>query len=37
MNTLKTKLYEKIEAHRPRIKRLLDEHGEKVINVELKA
>ena len=32
MNTLKSKLYEKIEAHRPRIKRLLDEHGEKVIN-----
>ncbi len=32
MNTLKSKLYERIEAHRPRIKRLLDEHGEKVIN-----
>ena len=32
MNTLKTKLFEKIEEHRPRIKRLLDDHGEKVIN-----
>ncbi len=32
MNTLKSKLYEKIEAHRPRIKRLLEEHGETVIN-----
>ncbi|PIY32748.1 MAG: type I citrate synthase [Bacteroidetes bacterium CG_4_10_14_3_um_filter_42_6] len=32
MTGLKQKLYEKIEAHRPRIKRLLDEHGETVIN-----
>jgi citrate synthase len=32
MNTLKSKLYDKIEAHRPRIKRLLTEHGETVIN-----
>jgi citrate synthase len=32
MNKLKSKLYEKIEAHRPRIKRLLDEHGETIIN-----
>ncbi len=32
MNTLKSKLYNKIEAHRPRIKRLLTEHGETVIN-----
>ena len=32
MTTLKEKLYEKIEAHRPRIKRLLTEHGEKVIS-----
>lgn len=32
MNTLKNKLYDKIESHRPRIKRLLSEHGEKVIN-----
>ncbi len=32
MNTLKSKLFEKIEAHRPRIKRLLEEHGETVIN-----
>ncbi len=32
MTGLKQRLYEKIEAHRPRIKRLLDEHGETVIN-----
>jgi len=32
MTTLKEKLYEKIEAHRPRIKRLLEEHGDKVIS-----
>ena len=32
MTTLKEKLYEKIEAHRPRVKRLLTEHGEKVIS-----
>ncbi len=32
MTVLKQKLFEKIEAHRPRIKRLLDEHGETVIN-----
>lgn len=32
MNTLKQKLQEKIEAHRPRIKRLLTEYGEKVIS-----
>lgn len=32
MTVLKEKLYEKILAHRPRIKRLLDEHSETVIN-----
>ncbi len=32
MTALKEKLYEKIEAHRPRVKKLLKEHGEKVIN-----
>ena len=32
MKTLKEKLHEKIEEHRPRIKRLLKEHGETVIN-----
>lgn len=32
MTGLKQKLYEKIEAHRPRIKKLLDEHGDTVIN-----
>lgn len=31
MNSLKQKLHEKIEAHRPRVKRLLTEHAEKVI------
>ncbi len=32
MTTLKEKLYEKIEAHRPRITRLLKEHGDDVID-----
>ena len=32
MSYLKNKLYEKIEGHRPRIARLLNEYGEKVIN-----
>lgn len=32
MKGLKEKLYEKIEEHRPRIKRLLKEHGETVVN-----
>ncbi|RLD34930.1 MAG: citrate (Si)-synthase, partial [Bacteroidetes bacterium] len=32
MKALKEKLEEKIEAHRPRVKKLLQEHGEKVIN-----
>lgn len=32
MTALKEKLYNRIEAHRPRVKRLLQEHGEQVIN-----
>ncbi|MBC8319603.1 MAG: citrate (Si)-synthase [Bacteroidetes bacterium] len=32
MSYLKNLLHEKIEAHRPRVKRLLTEHGEKIIN-----
>ncbi|MBT3173324.1 MAG: citrate (Si)-synthase [Lentimicrobiaceae bacterium] len=32
MNTLKSTLFDKIEAHRPRIKTLLDQYGDKVIN-----
>jgi len=32
MTTLKNRLHDKIEEHRPRIKRLLNEHGEKVIS-----
>lgn len=32
MKSLKETLFEKIEEHRPRIKRLLKEHGENVIN-----
>jgi len=32
MNSLKHKLHDKIEAHRPRVKKLLTEHGEKVIS-----
>ena len=32
MKGLKVKLFEKIEEHRPRIKRLLKEHGETVIS-----
>jgi len=32
MKGLKEKLYDKIEEHRPRIKRLLKEHGETVVN-----
>lgn len=32
MSTLKNRLFKKIEAHRPRIKRLLQEHGETVVN-----
>ena len=32
MNTLKSTLFDKIEAHRPRIKKLLDQYGDKVIN-----
>lgn len=32
MGKLKDKLYEKIEEHRPRIKTLLEEHGEKIIS-----
>lgn len=32
MSTLKDKLYDKILSHRPRIKRLLDDYGEKTIN-----
>ena len=31
MTTLKNKLHDKIEEHRPRVKKLLSEHGEKVI------
>jgi citrate synthase len=31
MTTLKETLYNKIEAHRPRISKLLDEHAEKII------
>jgi len=32
MKSLKIKLFEKIEEHRPRVKRLLKEHGETVIS-----
>ena len=32
MTSLKSKLHDKIEAHRPRVKRLLSEYGEKVIS-----
>ena len=32
MPTLKERLYEKIEAHRPRVTRLLKEHGDDVID-----
>ncbi len=32
MTTLKEKLYEKIEAHRPRVKKLLTEHGDTIIS-----
>lgn len=32
MSNLKERLFKKIEAHRPRIKRLLDEHGDTVVN-----
>ena len=32
MTTLKEKLYEKIEAHRPRVTKLLKEHGDDVID-----
>lgn len=32
MGKLKDKLYQKIEEHRPRVKTLLEEHGEKIIS-----
>ena len=32
MKSLKEKLFDKIEQHRPRIKRLMKEHGETVVN-----
>ena len=32
MTSLKSKLHDKIEAHRPRVKKILSEHGDKVIS-----
>jgi citrate synthase len=32
MNNLKDKLYKKIQEHRPRTKKLLKEHGDKIID-----